>query len=197
MTDDPYDMPDDERALFERMSEDFATLGKLSTETELSIALRPGNELLPAMRQADQELTAELQRGDRESVSDLDVMELAWSRLTTDQQEKALHNELFGCYRKVIRDTQERLDLMTMAKLDGSSFLDGDDSDLDVIAWAGVMTYDHHTDSTVEVCKMRDVLDLPENGLPEAYVPVPVDTLWRLVQEIKLLRFRQNEKAQA
>jgi hypothetical protein len=168
---------------------------------ELAGNYNVGNELLAAMRQAEQQLTSAWMATNPEDGSygpgDLQIMAEAWVKLNPEQQEKALRHDLFGAYRHHVRDLQERHDIMTMAKLDGSSFLDGDDSDLDVIAWAGVMTYDLNADSTVEVCKMRDALDLPENGLPQAYVPVPVDTLWRLVQEVQLLRFRDQTSKQA
>lgn len=135
------------------------------------------NELLAAMRQAEQELWALHPEGGY-PLNDVAIMQLAWSRLAYQHIPKAMES-LFTCYRHTIRETQERLDMFAAAKAEGLSFLEEDD--LDIVAYS-LSVFDMGEDGTMQ----QEVTD-------EGGVSVPLDALCRLVQEVKRLRFKEAQ----
>lgn len=198
MTDDPFDemlnfMPPEERALFRAMQRDLETTGELSAETKLHASLLAGNDLLAAVRQADQEFNAKMDRSEIAGILDTDVMELAWSRLDPAQQAKAM-GHLFTAYRHHIRDVQEKYDLAVLANLDGSTFLSDDGMDLDLAEAGMVVRYAEDGRAEQEMMRTREMLALPLENVPRAYVAIEAGNLWRIMQEVRLLRAKLEAK---
>lgn len=191
MTDPFDDMPDGERELFEQMQRDYDDRGELSPETQAWINLRTPNFLVAARAQAEQELMNAWLAKPREEgsvgPSDLDIMELAWSRLSVDQQHQALHHDLFGVYAHYTRQLKEERDRIDMDRLTGASYLDNDD--LDVLLWA-------HVGGLGEGETMKDMLgkEPTEDMSKGAWVTVPYDTMWRVLKEVELLRAREDAR---
>lgn len=184
-------MPADERALFEQMQADYAERGELTAETQAWIDLRTPNFLVAARAQAQQEFDARLDRREIEQFTDLEVMELAWSRLSVDQQHHALHHDLFGVYSHYTRHIREERDRMDMDRLTGASYLDPED--LDVLVWASVhgLSDEETVGSLLTKVKPEDLERLGK----EAWVTVPYDTMWRVLKEMELLRARLAERS--
>lgn len=182
MTDN--DLPEGERELFERMQRDYDEHGELTPETQAWIDLRNPNYLVAARAQAQQEFDRRLNRREIEQFTDLEVMELAWSRLSVDQQHQALHHDLFGVYSHYTRHILAERDRMDMDRLTGASYLDKDD--LDVLMWA-------YIGGLGENETVRDHLSrVPTEDMEkEAFVTVPYPTVWRIVKELEMLRARE------
>jgi hypothetical protein len=170
---------------------------------ELSRSYETEDALQAAIRQAEQQLmnawhAMNPKDGDH-GPSNVQIMEEAWAKLTPEQQEKGLR-QLFNGYWHHTKAVQAQAGIAAMARMVGSTFLE--DMDLETLDFAYVSVLEgdwtNGDGQVVEVGKVSDFKDRPEETLPEmATVHVELEVVWRLIQEIKLLQFREQQRAGA
>lgn len=149
------------------------------------------NELMAAVRRAEQHLHNHVRQNTtpdhKPFYTDIDVMTLAFSYLTDEQRHYAVTHDLFIAYCHHRRYLQEQDNLATAARLEGFSFLEHDD--LDMLSYSQIFVVDDDSDTARN---MMDVMGLSEDVVPEGSALVPIDAVWRIIQEIKLLKFRES-----
>lgn len=170
---------------------------------ELAGSFARENELQAATRQAEQQLmnawfATNPKDGDL-GPSNVQIMQEAWAKLTTEQQAQA-QIQLFNAYWHHTKHVQDEAGIIAMAKIVGSSFLEPMDLETLDFAHVSVLEGDwtRGDGQVVEVGRVSDFKDRPEETLPEmATVHVELEVVWRLIQEIKLLQFREQQRAEA
>lgn len=168
----------------------------LDGDRELFRRMKVGHELLAATRQAEQQLMnawRAMNPGDGDhGPSSIQIMEEAWAKLTPEQQEEALRHDLFNAYWHHTRAVQDEADMAAMARINGSSFLEH--MDLETLDFAHVSLVDEDWTTVTRAGTVADYKDRPEEVLPQrASATIELEVLWRLIQEIKLLQFRQRQ----
>lgn len=167
---------------------------------ELAQSYGRENVLQAAIRQAEQQLMnawfATNPKDGELGPSNVQIMEEAWAKLTPEQQEKALR-QLFNGYWHHTKAVQDQAGIAAMARMVGSTFLE--DMDLETLDFAHVSVlegdWQNGDGQVVEVGRVSDFKDRPEETLPKmATVHVELEAVWRLIQEIKLLQFREQQR---
>lgn len=164
---------------------------------ELAGSFARENELQAAVRQAEQQLmnawfATNPKDGDL-GPSNVQIMQEAWAKLTPEQQAPA-QLQLFNAYWHHTKEVQAQAGIAAMARMVGSTFLE--DMDLETLDFAHVSVVDEGWTGVTEAGKVADYKDRPEETLPaRATATVELEVLWRIIQEIKLLQFREQERA--
>lgn len=127
-----------------------------------------------------------------QGLSNVDIMVQVWEQVPEEDKPKAMR-ELFNGYWHHIKQCQADEGIIAMANIQGSTFLEY--MDLESLDFAYVSVVEGGL--TAEEARIRQLgrvgeyKDAPQETLPDmAMAYVELEVLWRIIQEIKMLRYR-------